>query len=276
VNNKRASLLRKIVIVIVGLMMFVPLYICIINSFKSTEDIIRNPFSPFVDLTFNNIRSVFVNPNMNMFNMYKNSFALVIVSLIIILVITPMAGYYIARSSKKRGNLILTIYLAGMMIPPQVMLIPLVKIYSNLGLLGSFTGMYIFYSGAFVSVAVMLFSKYIKSIPYELEESAYIDGANPLMVFWRIIFPLLKPVTATVAIFVGRAIWNDFLMPLYLLGGKGSETVTTGIYKAIGPYSADWGTVFATVFVSAIPMVILFLSMQKHFMGGLTDGAVKS
>ncbi|MCT4685909.1 carbohydrate ABC transporter permease [Vallitalea sp.] len=275
-NNKRASLLRKIVIVIVGLMMFVPLYICIINSFKSTEDIIRNPFSPFVDLTFNNIRSVFVNPNMNMFNMYKNSFALVIVSLIIILVITPMAGYYIARSSKKRGNLILTIYLAGMMIPPQVMLIPLVKIYSNLGLLGSFTGMYIFYSGAFVSVAVMLFSKYIKSIPYELEESAYIDGANPLMVFWRIIFPLLKPVTATVAIFVGRAIWNDFLMPLYLLGGKGSETVTTGIYKAIGPYSADWGTVFATVFVSAIPMVILFLSMQKHFMGGLTDGAVKS
>jgi raffinose/stachyose/melibiose transport system permease protein len=276
VNNKRASLLRKIVIVIVGLMMFVPLYICIINSFKSTEDIIRNPFSPFVDLTFNNIRSVFVNPNMNMFNMYKNSFALVIVSLIIILVITPMAGYYIARSSKKRGNLILTIYLAGMMIPPQVMLIPLVKIYSNLGLLGSFTGMYIFYSGAFVSVAVMLFSKYIKSIPYELEESAYIDGANPLMVFWRIIFPLLKPVTARVAIFVGLAIWNDFLLPLYLLGGKGSETVTTGIYKAIGPYSADWGTVFATVFVSAIPMVILFLSMQKHFMGGLTDGAVKS
>ncbi|MCT4543466.1 MAG: carbohydrate ABC transporter permease [Vallitalea sp.] len=275
-NNKGASLIRKIVILIVGFLMFIPLYICIINSFKSTEDIIRNPFSPFVDLTFNNIKSVFINPNMNMLNMYKNSFSLVIISLVIILIITPMAGYYIARSSKKKGRLILTIYLAGMMIPPQVMLIPLVKIYSNLGLLGSFTGMYVFYSGAFVSIAVMLYSKYIKTIPYELEESACIDGANPLMVFLRIIFPLLKPVTATVAIFVGRAIWNDFLMPLYLLGGKGSETVTTGIYKAIGPYSADWGTVFATVFVSAIPMVILFLSMQKYFMGGLTDGAVKS
>lgn len=274
-KNNFPRIIRNVVVILMGIVLFIPMYVAIISAFKYTPDIINKPLSFMTPLTFDNIIGVFTNPNIDMLNMYKNSFKLITVSVLIVLFVTPMAGYYIARTNPKRGNILLMMFLAGMMIPPQIVLIPLVKMYANLKLLGSYAGMYIFYGGSYTSLAIMLYSKFIKTIPCELEEAAYIEGATPFQTFWKIIFPLLKPITATVAVFIGRNIWNDFLMPLYLLGGKDSQTVTTGIYKSIGPYASEWSTVFGTVFVASVPMVILFFIMQKHFVGGLADGAVK-
>jgi raffinose/stachyose/melibiose transport system permease protein len=112
----------------------------------------------------------------------------------------------------------------------------------------------------------------INTVPTELDEAAAIDGAGPMRTFWSIIFPLLKPCTTTVAIFIGLSMWNDFMTPLIIGQFK---TITVGIYTAIGPYSSDWGTVFAFVLVGSIPIIVAYLIAQKQFISGLTAGALK-
>jgi raffinose/stachyose/melibiose transport system permease protein len=122
---------------------------------------------------------------------------------------------------------------------------------------------------------VFVFSGFMRSIPVELEEAAAIDGAGRGRVFWRIVFPLLRPATASVLIFLGVWIWNAFLDPLIILGPSQGTTVTTGIYRAIGQYQADFGTVFALMFLATLPVLIFYLALQKHFVKGLTGGATK-
>ena len=117
-----------------------------------------------------------------------------------------------------------------------------------------------------------MYTNFIRSLPKELEEAAAIDGAGKFTLFWKIIFPLLKPCTATIAIFVGLGVWNDFQTPL-LLGQV--KTITVGIYTAVGPHSANWGIVFAYVLFAALPVIIAYLCAQKNFVEGLTMGALK-
>ena len=169
----------------------------------------------------------------------------------------------------------LAIALIGIMVPPVVTLVPSIKTLSMLHLMYKPSGLLMFYGGAYFSTTIFLYTGFINSIPESLDESAYIDGANTITIFFRIIFPLLKPCTATAIILMGMWIWNDFLNPLYILGSTAGRTITTGIYNAIGAYTSKWNLVFANVILASLPIVILYLCMQKQFMNGLTAGAVK-
>jgi raffinose/stachyose/melibiose transport system permease protein len=136
-------------------------------------------------------------------------------------------------------------------------------------------GLVLFNVGYYVPFGVFVFTGFTRSIPVELEEAAAIDGAGRFRVFWRIVFPLLRPATASVLIFLGVWIWNDFIDPLVILGPGQGTTITTGIYRAIGQYQADFGTVFALMFLATLPVLIFYLALQKHFVKGLTGGATK-
>jgi raffinose/stachyose/melibiose transport system permease protein len=170
---------------------------------------------------------------------------------------------------------LMLVLLCGLMIPPQVILMPVTRVLRVAHLMTTLQGLVLFNVGYYVPFGVFVFAGFMRSIPVELEEAAAIDGAGKARIFWRIVFPLLRPATASVVIFLGVWIWNDFLDPLIILGPSQGTTVTTGIYRSIGQYQSDFGTVFALMFLATLPVVIFYLLLQRHFVKGLTGGATK-
>lgn len=264
---------KNVLVFLFAAVYIAPLYIAVVNSVKPYNEIIKSPLSLPAHFTLQNFKEAFETSNM--LELYRNSIVITVSSVVLLVLLTSMAAYIIAR---RRGPVYRGLYvfsLAGIMIPPVVTLIPSIQTLSALRLLYTMPGLLLFYAGTYFSTTIFLYVNFIKTIPQSLDESAFIDGANPFTTFFRIIFPLIKPCTASAVIFLGMWIWNDFLNPMYILGFRGGKTITTGIYNAIGAYTSMWNLVFANVMLASLPIIILYLSMQKLFMQGLTSGAVK-
>ena len=267
------TILPKVLLVILAIMFVLPLYIAFINAFKTNDAIVDSPLMPPIESTLDNINYVLTNPNVNIWQMYANSAIITGCGTVVCLLISAMAAYYLARSNKKKssGRLYL-FFLLGLMVPYVIVYVPLTSLMNIVGIKGNLLVLILVFISGSISFSVFMFYGFIKSIPIELEESAAIDGAGPFRTFWTIVFPLLKPCTTTVAIFIGLSMWNDFMTPL-LIGQV--QTITVGIYTAIGPYSADWGTVFSFVLFGSVPIIVAYLLAQKQFISGLTAGAIK-
>ena len=162
------------------------------------------------------------------------------------------------------------------MIPPQVVLLPIVTLLRQLGLANSYPGLILSnIGGGYMSFAVFVYVGFLRTVPRELIEAARVDGASDLRIWWTIVMPLIRPATATVGIFIGLWVWNDFLNPLFILGPLQGQTITTGIYQALGTYSTDYGQVFGIMFLAAAIPVVGYLLVQKQFVAGLMSGALK-
>ena len=264
---------KNILVLVFALIYLSPLYIAAVNSIKPYDEVIKSPLQLPVHATLQNFKDAFESSNM--LALYENSVLITGASVVLLIIITSMAAYIIARRTGKVYQALYIFSLAGIMIPPVVTLIPSIKTLSALHLLYTMPGLLLFYGGTYFSTTIFIYVGFIKTIPKSIDESAYIDGANPIITFFKIIFPLVKPCTATAVIFLGMWIWNDFLNPMYILGFRGGKTITTGIYNAIGTYTSRWNLVFANVLLASLPIIILYLFMQKTFMKGLTSGAVK-
>ena len=259
--------------VLLGLMFLLPLYIALINVFKESSEIVKSPLMPAIPPILDNIRYVLTNPNIHVGKMYFNSITIALCGTTLTILVSSMAAYYLTRGRNKRltGKLYV-FFLLGLMVPYVIVYVPLTCLMNLLNIKSNLFLLILVFTSGNISFATFLYYGFIGSSPVELEEAAAIDGATPLVTFWRIVFPLLKPCTTTVAIFCGLNMWNDFMTPL-LIGQV--ETITVGIYTAIGPHSADWGTVFTFVLLGSLPVLIGYLFAQKQFISGLTAGAVK-
>lgn len=271
-NDLISNIIQKVILIIVGILVFMPIYIAVINTFKDSDLILSEPLSIPTPFILDNIKAVLNNPNTDIMQLYINSLILVIAGTAITILVSSMASYYLARVSSKFSGALRIYFLVGLMVPYVIVYLPLCILMRNTGIPFNVTSLiFIFVSGN-IAFSTFMYTNFIKALPIDLEESASLDGATPFQRFRLVIFPLLKPVTATVMIFVGLGIWNDFQTPL-LMGNV--QTITVGIYTAIGPYSANWGVVFAYVLFAALPVVILYLLAQKSFVAGLTSGALK-
>ena len=256
-----------------GLIYLIPLYMAVTNSFKTYADIIKSPLALPTAPTLDNFVEAFHASNIA--SLYGTSILITVSSVALLILISSTAAYVIIRRNNGICKFLYAFALIGIMVPPVVTLVPSIKTLSMLHLLYKPSGLLMFYGGAYFSTTIFLYTGFINSIPVSLDESAYMDGASTITIFFRIIFPLLKPCTATAVILMGMWIWNDFLNPMYILGSTAGRTITTGIYNAIGAYTSQWNLVFANVILASFPIVILYLCMQKQFMSGLTAGAVK-
>lgn len=277
-RRRRPSVAR--ILLIGSLLVFVvlvafPVVNMAINAFRGTQEIVARPVA-ISGLTLENFVYVFTRGNANVPVMYRNSFLLTSISVTIVVVVSAMCGYYLARSDKKAAQVLLMVFLAGLMIPDEITLLPLVQLFARLGLIGKIPGMFLYYAGHNTAVAIFMYTQFVRTIPRELDEAAVIDGAGPFRRFWSVVFPLVRPCTATILVFVGFNIWNDFMVPLYLLRGPQSQTITLGVYTALGPYHSNWGLVFCFVFIATVPVIALYAALQKWIIAGLTAGAVKS
>jgi raffinose/stachyose/melibiose transport system permease protein len=241
------------------------------------EDILSNPLGiPFSRLSFNQfVQNAFL-PSFNVLKAYGTTIGIVGFSILGVLFCTTMLSYIMARNPKSRFvEWYQILLLAGLIIPPQVILLSIVQILRDMGLMFTWTGLILRNIGWYIPFSCFVYIGYIKTIPRELDESAFIDGASLFQIFRIIILPLIKPATASVFIFCFLWIWNDFLNPQIILGSSGGYTVTTGIYRAVGQYNTAWDQIFSLVVWASFPVLIMFFLMQRHFISGLTAGSIK-
>ena len=265
------NLILKTILVLMAAIFALPLYITLINIFKPTKLISASPMALPIPPVLDNIINILNNPNIKIGHMF-NSICITGFGVVICILISSMAAYYIVRTKKKIAEYLYIYFLFGLMVPYVIVYVPLVMIFNKTGISGNLPSLIMVFVSGSVSFSVFMYKGFIGSLSYELEEAAIIDGAGQFTIFYKIIMPLVKPCTTTVGIFIGLSMWNDFLTPL-LIGQV--QTITVGIYTAIGPFTADWGTVFAYVMFATMPIIIAYLLAQKQFIAGLTAGALK-
>lgn len=263
----------KAVIAAGALAYILPLYVALVNAFKNLEQIVKTPLNLPRPVIFDNFPRALKEAQIPL--LYKNSIVITLLSLLVLVTVCSMMGYVFARRKNRVSALLFALVLSGLMIPVQTILIPSMKTLAIYKLLGHMSGLIMFYAGAYMSIGTFLFTEFIKTIPRSLDESASIDGASQFRTFFQIIFPLLKPCTTTVVIFQGMWIWNEFLPPLYILGSSRGKTITIGIYQAIGLYTTDWTLVFPCVILASLPIVAVYLTLQKQFQSGIISGSIK-
>ena len=248
----------------------------VINSFKSKFNIISSPFSLPNEETYVGFENYLVGiENSNLIESFSRTLIITVVSTLAIIILTSMTAWYLVKIKNKFTKLIYFLFLFSMVVPFQMIMFTLTNVCFQLGL-NSVLGITLVYVAFGSGLSIFMFYGFIKGIPKELEEAAIIDGCGPVKTFFYIIFPVLKPISITVAILNAMWIWNDFLLP-YLLLGSSNKTLSVAIQLAMqGAYgSIDWGGLMAMLVVAIIPIIIFYLICQKYIIKGVIDGAVK-
>ena len=286
-NEKRTrSYILTAVGVLIALYVLFPFFLVIINSFKAQASIVANPVS-FRGASFGqlmtNLNAVINNSNFQFWYAFGTSAVITIISLVLLALLGAMAAWVISRNNKKAwSTVIYMVFIASMIIPFQVVMLPLISTFRDvgkfvgIGMLQSIPGIVFAYCGFGGAMTVFILTGFIKGVPYDLEEAAAIDGCSPEGTFFRIILPLLTPVITTVTILNGMWIWNDYLLPSLMLGQNGRvKTLPVAVQAFVGSYVKQWDLILTAALLAIIPMVVVFLIGQKQIMNGMVEGAVK-
>ena len=261
---------------LVTLAFVLPIYIALSSAFKSQEQILANPLALPAPFTFDNILKAIQRPDNLVTGGLANSILVTALSVAILIPLSSALAFYISERRPLVKGPLLAVFALGLMVPPQVVLQPIVMLLQVVGLAHSYPGLILSnVGGGYMSFAVFVYVGFLRTVPREVIEAARMDGASDLRIWWRVVLPLVRPATATVGIFLGLWVWNDFLNPLFILGPLQGQTITTGIYVALGGYSADYGQLFGIMFLAAIVPVIGYLVSQREFIHGLMSGASK-
>ena len=284
-KQKIVSAITTVIAVLLAGYILFPFYLVVMNSAKTANDIVANPISTngvsFAQLSAN-LTNVINNSNFSFWTAFGTSAIITVVSLVLLALFGSMAAWVICRNKTKWSTAIYMTFIASMIIPFQVVMLPLISTFRDVGsfvgisMLRSIPGIVFAYCGFGGAMTVFILTGFIKNIPYELEEAAGIDGCAPEGVFAKIIFPLLTPVITTVTILNGMWIWNDYLLPSLMLGQNGAvKTLPVAVQAFVGSYVKQWDLILAAALLAILPMVIIFLIAQKQIMNGMVEGAIK-
>ncbi|MCH9275956.1 carbohydrate ABC transporter permease [Bifidobacterium amazonense] len=267
------------VVMILALLVFIaPFILVIINVFKTKGDINSDPLALIGKHGFTIENFPRAMDKMNFWTVFGNSAIITISATVLTVLVSAMAAYVIVRNPHwKVGALFFAAMVASMVIPFQVLMVPLVSLYGGiLDVLNSRITLILMHVGFSVSLASFMFHGAIKTnVPVELEEAAGIDGCTTWRTFWTIVFPLLKPTIATITIIDAMAFWNDYLLPSLVLGRRQLYTIPIATRVFYGTYSTDIGLVMAALLLAMLPILILYLFLQRYIVAGVTSGAVK-
>jgi len=251
----------------------IPFLFMLVNSLKERrESNLLNLSLPEI-FHWENYATVFSANNYQILTAFKNSILITACSVLLLVILGSMAGYVLQRRTDKAHRFINSLILTGLMVPAAIL--PTIWMMQNMHIYKTLFGMIMIEVALQIPFTIMLYRGFMNSIPEELEEAGYIDGCSKLKLFTTIIFPLLKPVSATVIILNAVTIFNDFTNPLYFLPGAKNVTVQLTLYKFMGQYSSSYNLLFADVIIIIIPMLILFIFFSKRIVSGMVAGAVK-
>ena len=263
----------EIIMIILAIIFIVPALVVILNSFKPLGEILTDTFGLPSGLYLDNFK--YVLENMNYLRIFLNTVTICVFAIAFTVLMSAMCAYRLARWNNKAANIILLILMASMTVPFQSIMLPLTKICKTLHLTNSIPGLILILIPLYCPMAVFIYQGFMKSIPYEIEEAAQIDGCTRVMTFFKIIFPLLKPATSSVVVLFTLQMWNDFTLPMIMLQSAEKKTITTTVYSFFSAYSMRWDYALTSLTLSAIPMILFFLFMQKYLINGIVAGSVK-
>ena len=287
-DNVKNKILEALGIVLLILFLF-PFFIVVINAAKPADQIIRAPLAlpQKWGTLFANMNRVIHSPNMNYWKSFFDSVIITVASLFTIVLFSSMAAWVLERNSvkhnnKKWANVIFYLLVASMVIPFQVVMLPVLSWYrtvgkfSGIGLLQSYKGSVFAYIGFGCAMSVFILHGFIKSIPLELEEASTIDGCTAEGIFGRVVLPLLQPIQITVLILNGIWIWNDYLLPSLLLGQAGKiRTLPIAVMGFVGSYVKQWDLILTSTLLAMLPVIVLFIFAQKYIIKGMVEGSIK-
>lgn len=278
--KKAKSTLSSVLLVCLSLIWLSPIYIILANSFKSRDEMYVNPLGMPVRFSLEYYSGAM--EKMNFLRAFGVSLVITIVSVAIIVVLCAMAAWMMARSDGKLSKAIYYTLILTMLIPFQTLMMPLMQEMNSLEkLLGiqikdTIGGLIFMYIGFGAGMGVFMFYGFVKgSLPRTLEEAAIIDGCNTWQLFWRVVFPLMKPTIITLVILDVIWIWNDYLLPSLTLKSASNRTIPIGTQIFFGQYTIEWNMAMAALMLTIIPVVVFYLCAQKHIVKGVAAGAVK-
>jgi raffinose/stachyose/melibiose transport system permease protein len=256
--------------IFVALAFLFPIYVLICLSFKSASEISGGGLGLPSSLETANYSKAWSGAHLGA--ALVNSTLITGISLVALIAVGSTASYYLARKQSRLSYGMYILFLLGIILPFQLALVPLYRMVKDAGLLGTYSSMVFFYTGLQAPFTIFLYTGFLRALPREYGEAALVDGATHWQSFRRVTFPLLRPITGTVIILNAVFIWNDFLTPLIYLGGSPNETIPVVVYQFVGQYVSNWGYIFAAVVLATLPMLVLFLVLQRFVIKGFSTG----
>ncbi|MEU6249075.1 carbohydrate ABC transporter permease [Glycomyces sp. NPDC047010] len=250
-----------------------PVLYALLNSFRSYAEITKDPMGLPTGLSFENYARLFQDTDYG--EALVNTLVITVGTLVLLIAIVPMAAWGIERIGGRSSRWLYLLFIAGLMIPFQVRMIPLVSSMNQVGLYSTLTGVILVHLGGAASFGILLYCSFIKGVPREVEEAAEVDGAGKLRTFWHIVFPMLLPVTSAFVIIQALSLWNDFFIPLVFLDSSSAGTINVALSRMVGLLTSQWELIYTGAILAIVPSVVLFAAFQRYFIKGMSIGAVK-
>ncbi|MCS7463819.1 carbohydrate ABC transporter permease [Paenibacillus doosanensis] len=250
-----------------------PVFLMITSSFKTKQEITTHPLGLPSSFSLDNYKEVWEKVHFSEY--FVNSLYITAISVILVLLVSSMAAFYVARYSFRWNGMVLFFFMLGLMLPMKLAISPLYMMMLKLGLLDTHLALMIVYVAGHISFAVFVFYGFFRTLPKDLDQSARIDGCNDFQVYYKIVLPLMRPALATVSIVDSIGIWNDFFYPLIFIKSTELGTIPLGMLTLFGEYDTDWNLLFCGLTLSSLPLIIAFLFASRQFIEGMTTGAVK-
>lgn len=277
-------MLLDIATILLFVLFMIPFGMVVLNSAKTSKEIIFNAIalpSDWGQLAVN-VSLIFDNPTVDYLGAFLDSILITAFSLLVIVLFSSMCAWILVRNKTRWSMVLFMAFVAAMVIPFQVLMYPLVRWmrvsgdFMHIRLLGTIPGIVFAYLGFGSPLSIFVFHGFIKNIPYELEESATIDGCSRSRTFFSIVFPLLQPIIVTVLILNGIWIWNDYLLPLLLLGSNGVvQTIPIAVTAFAGAYLKQWDLILTSTLIAMLPVIVLYLFAQRYIIKGMVEGSIK-
>jgi raffinose/stachyose/melibiose transport system permease protein len=271
-TSRRTAVLTSIVMIPVACTVGLPFYYIVVNTLKTQQQTSSSPLGLPSKLFFANYTHVL--RTVPVLRSFANTLYVTGLSVVIMLLVGSMAAYAMAMRRTRTNRGISAVLLVAFLVPFQTILIPLYQTMVDAHLVDSLNGLVVLYSSGSI-FCYFLIRGYISTVPFDIIEAARIDGCGPLQIFVRIVLPLIRPILATVAVFETMWIWNDFITPTVFLSSPEKSTIVLQVYSAVGQFAIDWPAFMTLTVIALAPMVVFFITMQRHIVNGLSSGAVK-
>ncbi len=272
-HYKLSTFLFEVFMILIAAIFAYPLFLTVINSFKTLPEVMISTAALPEHWSLDNFITVWNQVNYP--SLFRNTFIITVASVGGIVLFSSTAAYCILRQKTRLTKFVFLVITAAIVIPFQTMMIPLVQVAGKLKLMNSLWGIILVYWGLGLPFPLFLYHGFMKSMPFDLEEAARIDGCGFIKTFFKIVFPLMQPITMTIVILNVFWIFNDFLMPYIMLGGGNYKTIAIGYYSYFSQYGTKWNLSLAALTIGIVPVFIFYLAAQKKMIKGIMSGAVK-
>jgi raffinose/stachyose/melibiose transport system permease protein len=264
---------RELILIVGALVFFVPVYLGVQLSLKSTPDVFLHPLSFPSHPVVGNYQTAWRGAaGHGLGRALVNSLVITIGSVVGLVVIGSVCAYTIARRPSRLGTVLYALFLLGIIVPFQLGIVPIYVAMRSIGLVPSYFGQILLEIGLLMPFTVFLYTGFVRTLPREYEEAAQVDGAGLMRTFFRVVFPLLRPVTGTVAVLAAVVVWNDFFLPLVFLTGSKYEPLPVAVYAFVGDFLSQWNYIFAAVVVAMLPVLAFYLFAQRQLIRGFSGG----